>query len=327
MNTPNTIDAAVEQLIQVPNTTTEDTTEEVVEASSEETIDEPQNETEIVEETENDADDDLLNHFDADDELEGETAAPLELSDDLEIEYKADGQMKKATLGELKRNNAGQDYIQRRMQEIAQLEKQVQEQSNALAQQQNQQAEFFKKAQQNGLSEPTPPSKELFNNDPIAYMEAKLSYDEAKAEYDTNAQHFLQMEQQSEQRKQQQLQAFTQQQTQLLTERLPDIADPDKGEAIKKGLMEVGEHYGFTSQELESVRDHRYILAMYDAMRFRKLVQKRGKATSSKESIAPVKAGAKKRLSQGKAAASKKAEAVMRAKGDIDSIANYLLNP
>jgi len=213
------------------------------------------------------------------------------------------------------------------MQEIAQLEKQVQEQSNALAQQQNQQAEFFKKAQQNGLSEPTPPSKELFNNDPIAYMEAKLSYDEAKAEYDTNAQHFLQMEQQSEQRKQQQLQAFTQQQTQLLSEKLPDIADPEKGEVIKKGLMEVGEHYGFTPQELESVRDHRYILAMYDAMRFRKLVQKRGKATSSKESIAPVKAGAKKRLSQGKAAASKKAEAVMRAKGDIDSIANYLLNP
>lgn len=326
MNTPNTIDAAVEQLIQVPNTSTEDTTEEVVEASGEEIIEEPQQETDVVEQAENDADDDLLDQLDADD-LEEETAAPLELSDDLEIEYKADGQMKKATLGELKRNNAGQDYIQRRMQEIAQLEKQVQEQSNVLAQQQNQQAEFFKKAQQNGLSEPTPPSKELFNNDPIAYMEAKLSYDEAKAEYDTNAQHFLQMEQQSEQRKQQQLQAFTQQQTQLLSEKLPDIADPEKGEVIKKGLMEVGEHYGFTPQELESVRDHRYILAMYDAMRFRKLVQKRGKATSSKESIAPVKAGAKKRLSQGKAAASKKAEAVMRAKGDIDSIANYLLNP
>jgi len=326
VNTPNTIDAAVEQLIQVPNTSTEDTTEEVVEASGEEIIEEPQNETDVVEQAENDADDDLLDQLDADD-LEEETAAPLELSDDLEIEYKADGQMKKATLGELKRGKAGQDYIQRRMQEIAQLEKQVQEQSNALAQQQNQQAEFFKKAQQNGLSEPTPPSKELFNNDPIAYMEAKLSYDEAKAEYDTNAQHFLQMEQQSEQRKQQQLQAFTQQQTQLLSEKLPDIADPEKGEVIKKGLMEVGEHYGFTPQELESVRDHRYILAMYDAMRFRKLVQKRGKATSSKESIAPVKAGAKKRLSQGKAAASKKAEAVMRAKGDIDSIANYLLNP
>lgn len=326
MNTPNTIDAAVEQLIQVPNTSTEDTTEEVVEASGEEIIEEPQQETDVVEQAENDADDDLLDQLDADD-LEEETAAPLELSDDLEIEYKADGQMKKATLGELKRGKAGQDYIQRRMQEIAQLEKQVQEQSNVLAQQQNQQAEFFKKAQQNGLSEPTPPSKELFNNDPIAYMEAKLSYDEAKAEYDTNAQHFLQMEQQSEQRKQQQLQAFTQQQTQLLSEKLPDIADPEKGEVIKKGLMEVGEHYGFTPQELESVRDHRYILAMYDAMRFRKLVQKRGKATSSKESIAPVKAGAKKRLSQGKAAASKKAEAVMRAKGDIDSIANYLLNP
>lgn len=325
-DTANTIDAAVEQLIQVPNTITEDTTEEVVEASSEETIEEPQDETEIVEETENDADDDLLDHFDADDELDGETAAPLELSDDLEIEYKADGQMKKATLGELKRNNAGQDYIQRRMQEIAQLEKQVQEQSNALAQQQNQQLEQFQKAQQNGLSEPSPPSKDLFSDDPLGYMEAKIAYDEAKAEYDTNAQHFLQMEQQSEQRKQQQLQAFTQQQTQLLTERLPDIADPDKGEAIKKGLMEVGEHYGFTSQELESVRDHRYILAMYDAMRFRKLVQKRGKATSKKQSIAPVKAGAKKMPNVGNAKARKQKQDRLRKTGSIDDAVDLILN-
>jgi len=325
VNTPNTIDAAVEQLIQVPDTSTEDATEEVVEASSEEIIEEPQNETDVVEQAENDADDDLLDQLDADD-LEEETAAPLELSDDLEIEYKADGQMKKATLGELKRGKAGQDYIQRRMQEIAQLEKQVQEQSNALAQQQNQQAEFFKKAQQNGLSEPTPPSKELFNNDPIAYMEAKLSYDEAKAEYDTNAQHFLQMEQQSEQRKQQQLQAFTQQQTQLLSEKLPDIADPEKGEVIKKGLMEVGEHYGFSQQELESVRDHRYILAMYDAMRFRKLVQKRGKATSSKESIAPVKAGAKKMPNVGKAKARKQKQDRLRKTGSIDDAVDLILN-
>jgi hypothetical protein len=326
VNTPNTLDAAVEQLIQVPNTTTDDTTEEVVEASSEETIEEPQQETDVVDEAENDADDDLLDQLDADD-LEDETAAPLELSDDLEIEYKADGQMKKATLGELKRNNAGQEYIQRRMQEIAQLEKQVKEQSNALAQQRHQEREFFEKAKQTGFTEPTPPSKDLFSDDPLGYMEQKMKYDEAKAEYDTKMQQYQQLQMQQEQQQQQQLQAFTEQQTRLLTERLPDIADPEKGDAIKKDLMEVGDYYGFTQQELESVRDHRYILAMYDAMRFRKLVKKRGKATSNKESIAPVKAGAKKRLSQGKAAASKKAEAVMRAKGDIDSIANYLLNP
>ena len=324
-DTANTIDAAVEQLIQVPNTTTEDTTEEVVEASGEEIIEEPQNETDVVEQAENDADDDLLDQLDADD-LEEETAAPLELSDDLEIEYKADGQMKKATLGELKRDKAGQDYIQRRMQEIAQLEKQVQEQSNALAQQQNQQAEFFKKAQQNGLSEPTPPSKELFNNDPIAYMEAKLSYDEAKAEYDTNAQHFLQMEQQSEQRKQQQLQAFSRQQTQILTEKLPDLADPQKGPVIKNDLLEVGEHYGWTKQELENVYDHRYILALYDAMRFRKLVQKRGKATSKKQSIAPVKAGAKKMPNVGNAKARKQKQDRLRKTGSIDDAVDLILN-
>jgi len=62
-------------------------------------------------------------------------------------------------------------------------------------------------------------------------------------------------------------------------------------------------------------------------MRYRQLVAKRGKATSTNESLPNVTAGAKKRPNTGKAAARKKAEAVMRAKGDIDSIANYLLNP
>ncbi len=44
------------------------------------------------------------------------------------------------------------------------------------------------------------------------------------------------MQKQQEQQQQQQLQAFTQQQTQLLAEKLPDIADPQKGRSDKKGL-------------------------------------------------------------------------------------------
>ena len=59
MNTPNTIDAAVEQLIQVPDTSTEDATEEVVEETSEE---------EVVEPTEQDAESEETLEFD-DEEL------------------------------------------------------------------------------------------------------------------------------------------------------------------------------------------------------------------------------------------------------------------
>jgi len=324
VNTPNTLDAAVEQLIQVPDTSTEDATEEVVEETSEEEVVEPTEQDAESEET-LEFDDEELSDIDFDSDDVEEVLEESTEKDSLHT-VKINGKEENWTLDQLKQSAAGQGYINQRMQEVAKLEKAYKEQTAALAQQQQQQLEFYQKAQQTGFSEPTPPSKELFNNDPIAYMEAKLSYDEAKAEHDTKVQQFQQMQKQQEQQQQQQLQAFTQQQTQLLAEKLPDIADPQKGEVIKKGLMEVGEHYGFSQQELESVRDHRYILAMYDAMRFRKLLQKRGKATSKKQSIAPVKAGAKKTPNVGKAKARKQKQDRLRKTGSIDDAVDLILN-
>ena len=117
------------------------------------------------------------------------------------------------------------------------------------------------------------------------------------------------MRSQKLQAEQQRLDEFTQDQVRLLSQRIPEIADPKKGDAIKRGLVEAGTHYGFSEAELGNVRDHRYILAMYDAMRYRNLVKKRGNATSpKKESITPVKAGAKKRPTAIKANDRKKAE-------------------
>lgn len=324
MNTPNTIDAAVEQLIQVPDTSTEDATEEVVEETSEEEVVEPTEQDAESEET-LEFDDEELSELDFDSDDVEETLEESTEKDSLHT-VKINGKEENWTLDQLKQSAAGQGYINQRMQEVAKLEKAYKEQTAALAQQQQQQLEFYQKAQQTGFSEPTPPSKDLFESDPLAFMQSKLEYDEAKAEHDTKVQQFQQMQKQQEQQQQQQLQAFTQQQTQLLAEKLPDIADPQKGEVIKKGLMEVGEHYGWTPQELESVRDHRYILALYDAMRFRKLLQKRGKATSKKQSIAPVKAGAKKTPNVGKAKARKQKQDRLRKTGSIDDAVDLILN-
>lgn len=324
MNTPNTIDAAVEQLIQVPDTSTEDATEEVVEETSEEEVVEPTEQDAESEET-LEFDDEELSELDFDSDDVEEVLEESTEKDSLHT-VKINGKEENWTLDQLKQSAAGQGYINQRMQEVAKLEKAYKEQTAALAQQQQQQLEFYQKAQQTGFSEPTPPSKDLFESDPLAFMQSKLEYDEAKAEHDTKVQQFQQMQKQQEQQQQQQLQAFTQQQTQLLAEKLPDIADPQKGEVIKKGLMEVGEYYGWTPQELESVRDHRYILALYDAMRFRKLLQKRGKATSKKQSIAPVKAGAKKTPNVGKAKARKQKQDRLRKTGSIDDAVDLILN-
>ena len=285
----------------------------------------PQQETESEEQVELEADSDLLDHLDAvEDEAEEEiNEAPVELH-----KVKVDGEVKEVTYEELTRNYSGQAYIQKQMQEVAQLKKQYSQSLEALTNQRNEMDTFYQNAQQTGLREPTPPSREQFETDPIGYMDLKMKYDEEKAAYDQQVQEFENLRSQKLQAEQQRLDEFTQDQARLLSQRIPEIADPKKGDAIKRGLVEAGTHYGFSEAELGNVRDHRYILAMYDAMRYRNLVKKRGNATSpKKESITPVKAGAKKRPTAIKANDRKKAEQrFQKSGGSVESAIDLILN-
>jgi hypothetical protein len=231
------------------------------------------------------------------------------------------------TLDQLKQSAAGQGYINQQMQEVAQIKKQYTAYIQQATQQRERDLAFIQQAQQNGIKEPTLPTRETFDQDPIGYMEQKLEYDQAKAQYDAQVQQVRAMQEQQTQQREQNLQNYTMQQAQLLTDRLPEMADPKKSEAIKKGLVETGDYYGFTPDELGSVRDHRYIMAMYDAMRYRNLVNKRGMATSQQgESLPPVKSGARKRPNQGKAAARKKAEARLQKTGSVTDAVDLILN-
>lgn len=269
-------------------------------AEAEQPIDEiPQEEIDPVDQAEEveaaDEDSDLLD-YEAED-VESETEQ-VETTDHL-YPVKIDGKEEMWTLDKLQQSAAGQGYINKRMQEIASVEKNYKSELEALTAQRQQMLAFFEQAQ-NGIQEPTPPSSELFNDDPIGYMQEKLKYDESKTQYDAKVAQMNQLQTQQSAANEARLQEYTANQAQLLTQRLPEIADPKKGEAIKQGIASAGEYYGFTPEELGSVRDHRYILAMHDAMRYRNLVAKKAKATSpKKESIATVKAGSKKRpLSQ-----------------------------
>lgn len=321
--------SAVEQIIQVPDTNTDDvqvsdTTSE--EAKAPEAAPEPTQDVESTDREEVDAQaDDTSDDIQLDDDFDDIDLADDVSESDTLIPVKINGKEERWTLDQLKQSAAGQGYINQRMQEVAKLEKEYKTQSQALAQQQAQVQAFVQNIQQTGMEPPAAPDQSDFQNDPIGYMERKMQYDEAKKTYDTKVQQVQQMQKQQAALREQQVQEFTQHQAKLLTERLPAIVDPKKGEAIKKGIVETSDYYGFTEQEIGSVTDHRYILAMYDAMRYRKLVEKRGKATSKTESLPNVTAGAKKRPNQGKAAARKKAEDRLKKSGSIADALDLIL--
>jgi hypothetical protein len=241
------------------------------------------------------------------------------------IPVKINGKEERWTLDQLKQSAAGQGYINQKMQENAALEKQYKEQAQALAQQQQQVLAMYQQAQQGGLQAPTPPSKELFDQDPIGYMEAKLTYDEAKAAHDQQLMQLQGMHQQQAQQQQAARQAYLAEQAEVLKQYIPEIADPKKGEMLKTEIMDTGIHYGFTPEEMAGVSDARYVRALNDARKYRQLVANKQKSQSKADGVRPVvKAGAKKRP-DGQAATRKKAQQRLQKTGSIDDALSLML--
>lgn len=302
------LDAAVNEI-----TEPDDDQVEEVEAGGEEQDD--------VEASSEDQDEYDLDDVEVDDEDQVEATEDTAL-----YTVKVDGKEEHRTLDQLKQGYAGQSAIGRGLQENAQVRKQL-EQEKALFQQQQQQfLQLHQQAQNGGLQAPTPPTRELFESDPIGYMEEKLKYDEAHAQYAQNMHQLNQVQQQRTQAQEQARQAYLREQAELLQKHIPEFADPEKGDKLKNSLVQTGVQYGFTEQEMSAVTDSRYVRALNDARKYRELVAKRKSVQAKGEKARPVvKAGAKKR-NDGNAATRNKAKTRLQKTGSIDDALSLILN-
>lgn len=261
-----------------------------------------------------------------DDQIDDEDLVETEAEDTNLIPVKVDGKEQMWTIEQLKQSAAGQAAINKRFQEAAEARKQIEQANAALAQQQQQLVQLYQQAQQGGLQAPTPPSRELFESDPIGYMEEKLKYDEARASYDQNLYQMQQVHKQTVQQQQQAHQSYLREQAEILRQHIPEIADPEKGEKLKGDLMQVGMDYGFTAEEMAQVSDSRYVRALNDARKYRALVAKRKDAQQKGEKARPVvRAGAKK-TPDGQAATRKKAQSRLQKTGSINDALGLILN-
>jgi hypothetical protein len=319
-----TLDDAVESLLAPSEGTSEDNNfDKAVDAM----IEPDDDQTEEVEVADDEQDDVEASSDEYDDvEIDDEDLVEAQAEDTNLIPVKVDGKEEMWTLDQLKQSAAGQAAINKRFQEAAETRKQIEQQAAILQQQQAQVAALYQQAQIGGLQAPAPPTRELFESDPIGYMEEKLKYDEAKAQYDQNVFQAQQMQQHQIQQQAQAHQSYLQEQAEVLKQYIPEIADPEKGEKLKGDLMNVGMEYGFTAEEMSAVSDARYVRALNDARKYRDLVAKRKSAQSKGEKARPVvKAGAKKRV-DGNAATRKKAQTRLQKTGSIDDALSLILN-
>ena len=332
MENATTLDDAVGSLLS-PEVGGEPTQEDNLRDAVDDMIEPTQDaESEVIEEAEEDADvveasddnDDEVEYEDDATEYTDEVEAVEDDSDAL-FDVTIDGQQQRWTLSQLKQSAAGQGYIQQKMRENADAAKQLQEREAQLAQREQHVLQVAQQVQQGGLQAPTPPSKDLFESDPIGYMEEKMKYDEAVQQYNAKVGQLRQLQQQQQQQTQAQRQSYLQEQARLLADAIPDIVHPEKGDNIKKGLMDTGVAYGFSEQEMANVIDHRYIRALNDARKWRELQANKVKAKEKGSNVKPViKAGAKRR-EDGVSATRKKQEQKFRKSGSIQDAISLIM--
>ena len=205
--TDGTIDAVAASIIEAPVAEEQQVEEaevlEEAEAPQEEAEEISADEAEEAEAVDEEEGDEPSEEYDDQEDLEAEEEPAQQL-----YTVKVDGKTKQVTLDELTRGYSGQAYIQQGMEQLANAKKQMQEMYHVMQEREQQIAEAYERVQSGqGLTKPTPPSKDLFDKDPIGYMQAKIEYDEQVAQYEQTQAQMAQMQERKVQQSQAQHQA------------------------------------------------------------------------------------------------------------------------
>ena len=312
----STIEDAVESIV-APS---EELTEEVLEAQETEEIS-AETETEEVEEEE-----EVLEASESEDDEDQEEDAGLEEPELYSV--KVDGQEAQVTLEDLKQGYSGQKYVQSGMQDVAAKRKEAEDVYTALNNERAQIAQIHQQLQNGGVSQPpTKPSKELFEADPIGYMQENLDYEEKKANWDKQMAQLQHVSQQNSVAQQSAQQAFLREQMQILQKDIPEFADEKTGQKLKDKLVSIGvKHYGYSNAEIEQITDHRAINVLNDARKYQDIKAGKSKAeVKTKGAKSVVKPGAKK-MATPDAKVRSRQQAKLRKTGNMEDAISLITN-
>jgi hypothetical protein len=309
------IDDAVKMMVQ-PEEAEAPEEENSVEASEE-----PEVETDPEEADESKDDDAEIDAGEEDDvEEDSEDADDAGLEEPELITVKVNGVEEQVTLETLKQGYSGQKYVQKGMQENAQMRKQMEDLYAHFSAERQQLANLYQQVQSGVFAAPpNPPSKDLFDQDPIGYMEQKLKYDEAKADYEANKARMDQLLSQQSEAQQAASRAYAQQEMRSLLTKIPELGDANKATAIQKKLVAAGKNLDYTPEEIAQVVDHRAIRALWKAAKYDEIMAGKGKADKKTANAKPVlKPGAKKVESQTSLKVQRQQKARLKQSGSID---------
>ena len=312
---------AVEALMaQEPEVAKAETTDTEVDEVAETEVDEADVENS------DDADDADEDEYESDEgEIESDEQAEQEEPDTFTI--KVDGKDVSVTLDALKQSYSGQAYIQNGMKQAAEQRKQAEEAFNSLNQQRAQLDQYAQKLSQNGLmAKPVSPSRELFTNDPLGYLDADLEYREKMELYQAD-QNQLQHNHQEVQKAQAEAnQANLQYQQEELKRLVPDFADAKKATKLKNSLIEHGKKRNFTEAELNSVVDARTMHVLHESMLWRQSLEGKSDVKAKLKKARPLMKSGVKKTGESAKSVETKLMSKLKKSGSVQDAAALLFN-
>jgi hypothetical protein len=240
----------------------------------------------------------------ADEETQEEQSEENEESEEQDqptvFTVKVDGKEVEVTLDELQKGySRTQDYT-RKTQQIAEIRKQVEAETEAVRAERAQYAQMLGtlQAQLQG-TETQIDWDRLYHEDPIEWVRQKEVMRERQEKFQA-----IQFEQQriaqlSQQEQQQHFESHLQAQHTKLLEVIPEWKDQAKAKTEKQLLVEFGKKTGFTPEELSAIVDHRAVVALRKAALYDQMMTKRKAITPvTNNGPRPAKPGAAGRVSQ-----------------------------
>lgn len=219
----------------------------------------------------------------------------LELPDDAPIRYKVDGEWVTGTLGERRREESGQAYVQKGMSENAAKSKELAEQVQTLQSERQAVLQAFQALQSgNIIPQPQPPQIDA-NEDPIGWTQEQARYQSELAQWQQQQHSIQQLEAQNTAQQEQAQKAYLSEQRQKAVELIPELGDAEKAPKVMKDLLSAASHYGYEPDEMSGVTDARVLAVLKDAASYRALQSSTSKGLKKVEGARPVlKPGAKK---------------------------------
>jgi hypothetical protein len=162
--------------------------------------------------------------------------------------------------------------------------------------------------------------EKLYDEDPV---------EAARLEHKMRKKHeqLAQVSQQTQELQAQEFNKYLGEQQQLLSKKIPELLDDQKGPRFKQQMRDYLGNIGFNDTEINSVYDHRYVMLVKDAMSYRNL-QKAKPQIKKKVANAPkvVKGGVAKSKGQADAEAKRQQLSKLRKTGQVRDAAKFFRN-